>query len=182
MDNERLEPILTDGSNRTFWLKPVGLPGSRADGQEYWDADPLRVDFAVRPVAVEVGDVLLAFRIGDSQLIYIAECVAGMREATLEEIERSTNRARWRWYIEARNLTREFGRLWQQYDLRPFQLVAEYNALHTAEPENINGLAFGRDKLRVSRPFAEFVIRMIAGLQQPAAIGPNPSLQRTAAP
>jgi hypothetical protein len=164
VDNARLEPVLTDGRDRTFWVKPVGLPGSHAAGYECYDADPLRVDFAVRPVAVSIGDVFLAYRIGNSQLIYVAECVSGFQEATPDEIAEHPNRERWRWYMEARNLTPEFGCVWSSHDLRPFDLVAEYNALNPATPESIEGLKFGSDKLRVSRSFAEFVIGRIVAL------------------
>jgi hypothetical protein len=168
VDNTRLEQVLTDGRNRTFWVKPYGLPGSHATGHECFDADRLRIDFSLRPRAVSVGDVLLVYRIGDSQLIYVAECRSSFQEATPDEIAQNPNFGRWRWHVEGRNLTPEFGREWASHDLRPFRLVEEYNVLHPAEPENLDGLMFGRDKLRVSRAFAEFVSNRIMTLPSTA--------------
>ena len=147
MDNDRLQRVMTEGQDRAYWLKPVGLPGTRATGHEPWDAELLRVDFAVRPVALAIGDLLLAFRIGDYQMIYIAQCASAFQEATPEQIEQNPHLERWRWNVDARNLTPTFGGEWSSHNLRPFRLVEEFNALNPGARENIDGVKFGSDKL-----------------------------------
>ena len=166
VDNAQLDQVLADGCERTFWIKPYGLPGSRATGNESFNTERLRVDFARRPRSVSQRDILLVYRIGDGQLIYIAECESELHEATADEISANPNRGRWPWYIWARNLTPEFGCEWSTHDLNPFRLAEAYNDLHPETPENLNGLMFGSDKLRVSRSFAEFVINRITSLPQ----------------
>jgi hypothetical protein len=164
MDNACLEQLMRDNRACTFWVKPYGLPSSRATGNETYDAERLRVDFAVRPSGVELGDVLFVYRTGNCKLLYIGECVSELQEATAGEIAQNPNRGRWPWYVEVRNLTRDYGCVWDNHDLNPFRLVEEYNALNQPEPVSLNGLMFGKDKLRVPRPFADFLIARIAAL------------------
>lgn len=164
MDNVRLEQMLRDGRNRTFWFKPVGIPGTHSVEGETFHLETVRIDFAKEPTAIEIGDVLFVYRIGVSKLLYIAECLTEPQQATPAEIEREDWRERWNWYIEARNLSPEYGAVWNTHNLKPFRLAAEYNAGEPASPQNLNGIKFGSDKLRVVRPFAEFVVGHVAAL------------------
>lgn len=164
MDNARLEQIMRDGRGRTFWFKPVGIPGTLPTGEELFDRDIVDIQFTREPIAVAIGDVLLVYRIGVSKLLYVAECRTPPREATLAEIDREEWRGRWRWRFEAQNLTPEFGRVWSQHNLKPFRLADQYNAGGPELPQNLNGLRYGSDKLRLMRPFAEFVIDKVARL------------------
>ncbi|MBA4189461.1 MAG: hypothetical protein C0467_15835 [Planctomycetaceae bacterium] len=166
LDNANLSGILSDTGNRTFWIKPVGLPGTLPTGTETYNTDPQRVDFSVRPVSVQLRDVFLAYRVGDLRLMYVGECDSEMRQATADEIALNPNRGRWPWYFEAKNLTPEYGSVWLQHDLRPVRLVEEFNALNPGATARLNGLMYGRDRLRVARTFAEFIIRRVMALPQ----------------
>lgn len=165
MDNSRLENMLHDGRSRTFWFKPVGIPGTVPTAGESFHQERLRIDFAKEPAGIETDDVLFVYRIGVSKLLYIAECLTAPQQATPAEIEREDWRARWRWYIEAQNLSPEYGAVWSRQNLKPFRMAAEYTAIDPGAPQSLNGLKYGSDKLRIVRPFAEFVVRQVIALQ-----------------
>jgi hypothetical protein len=72
LDNARLEQILHDGRSRTFWFKPVGIPGTLPAEEDSLHQGRVSIEFAKEPSAVEIGDVLFVYRIGVSKLLYIA--------------------------------------------------------------------------------------------------------------
>ena len=168
MDNALLEQLLHDGRSRSFWFKPIGIPGTLPGERETFGEERVRIDFAKEPSAVEIDDVLFVYRIGVSKLLYIAECLTPPHEATPAEIEREEWRGRWRWYLGARNLTPEYGSVWSRHNLKPFRLADEYNANDPVLPQSLNGIKLGLGKLRVVRPFAQFVMDKVAGLERTA--------------
>src|SRR5687767_13303872 len=105
------------------WLKPQGMPDAPVDESEAF-ADPrYRVGFAKPPRAVEVGDVLIVYRIGVAAILYAGEVVEPWREATALEIQNEPWREGWPYVVEVENLTPDFGREWARHRLKPFSLA-----------------------------------------------------------
>jgi|LakMenEpi03Aug12_release.lakeMendotaPanAssembly.Ray.scaffolds.fasta_scaffold807383_2 hypothetical protein len=161
MDKLTLEPILLSRSNRQFWIKPIGDPGKAPDLLSVYKTDRIRVDFAKSPNGIEIGDILLVYKIGVSKFVYCAECLDEPREATSAEKVREPWRERWGWSITAHNLTPQYGAKWSQYNLKPFHLVEQFNKLHPDKRQTLGSLKFGSDKLKISSLFAQFVIQKI---------------------
>lgn len=167
MDNKNLDELLSQSDNRRFWLKPIGPPKNHPDWatEEYrtWGEEELEVHFHHNPVQVHVGDVLIAFRIRYSKLIYVAERLS-VSESVQWENRPEWARKKWPFPIKARNLTPEYGKVWKQHDLQPFHLAKEYNASHPEDQVKLGGVNFGNDKVQISRGFAEFLIQQIRAL------------------
>jgi hypothetical protein len=164
MDNVTLEPLLEAGTGIHFWLKPLGNPDLAPDEEQVFTSETLRIDFARRPFSVSIGDALIAYRILIKKVIFVAECASEPLLATPDEIEREPWRQRWPWYIQARNLTPDFGRVWSRHALDPFELVGEYNHLYSEVSQNLKGIMFGADKLRISVGLGQYVVRQILAL------------------
>lgn len=175
MDNNSLGGLLGDERERQFWLKPVGPPKDHPDwcAEEHrtWTTSEIEIHFSKRPAAVVVGDILVAYRVRYGKLIYVAECLP--REEWSEEEPRSEDsRRRWPHYIKARNLTPEYGNVWNYHCLQPFPLARVYNITHPADLLfTLGSIQFGADKASISRGFAEFLIRRIRELRTPVIAG-----------
>jgi hypothetical protein len=168
LDNTNLDQLLNDVSERQYWLKPIGLPGLPlerpgvpVERRELFPQLELEMHFAVHPVIVTIGDILIVFRTGASRLVFVAECLEDARESTPEQQQREPFRQRFPWFMGIRNLTPEYGEAWQRFNLKPFSLVREYNKLHPNDRASIGRIQFGGDKARIPRLFAESLIRRI---------------------
>ena len=160
MDDASIERVLS-ARDIHCWLKPHGDSKSPPDMREQFTEQMYRIGFAKAPTGVEVGDVLIVYRVGISALQYVAECQAPWREAMDEEVRREPWRSRWRWLVEARNLTPEFGRRWARHLLKPFPLAREYNDLHPHDFQRLGALNYSSDKLRILHGFASFILKQI---------------------
>lgn len=153
------------------WLKPQGVPDTLVDESESFTADRYLIGFARRPSGVEVGDVLIVYRIGIAMIQYAAEALDVCRKATADEVRRELWRARWEWTIEARNLTPDFGAVWRKRELRPRPLAVEYSAFHPGDPVSLGALNYGADKLRISEGFGQYLLEL---MRTPLAPGRRP--------
>jgi hypothetical protein len=165
MDNARLEQVMQNERNRQYWVKPVGEPGTQPRDNETFHEERIIIEFPRRPSGVKIGDILLIHRNGVSQVVYIAECISVPRQTTPDQIEREPWRENYPWYVEVQNLTPEYGSVWNLHDLKTRGLSEEYNSSNPDTIPILNGSYLrGHDKLKVKRPFAEFVMRRIAEL------------------
>lgn len=164
MDNKSLDDLLKDGRERQFWLKPIGPPKDHPDwGAEEsrtWTGREIEIHFARTPAKVAVGAVLIAFRVRYAKLIYVAERLP-VEEWSKEEVRSEYSRRRYPFYIKARNLTPEYGSVWNQFSLQPFPLADAYNRIHPEDSARLGSIKHGNDKTRIPRRFAEFLIRRI---------------------
>lgn len=164
MDNQTLDDLLKDGRRRNFWLKPVGWPKDHPnwDAEDYsvWTQPQLEVHFHENPVRIAVGDILIAYRVRYSRLIYVAERLP-KEQWGAEEVGSEYERRRWPHYIKARNLTPGYGAVWKRMCLQPFPLAEAYNRVHPTEPARLGPIQRGKDKASMPRAFAEFLIRLI---------------------
>jgi hypothetical protein len=164
MDSFELTELLQDRTEKQFWLKPMGIPDTPIGDHPEAANEMVRADFAKNPSDIQIGDILFAYRIGISRLLYMSQVVTEPKEATPDEIAKETWRDRWRWGISGRNLTPLFGADWRRNDLAPFALAREYNALHPKDEQKLGPIQHGRDKHKISKGFSEFIIRRIIDL------------------
>jgi hypothetical protein len=165
MDCATLSEVLGDaGRRRQFWLKPTGDPEKPPDTQAVFNQSRVGVEFAQRPRAIGIGDVLILYRIGVSKVTCVARCLTEAEEVTGWELRREPWRERWPWSVEAQNLSPQYGAVWNEFELQPFPLAAEYNRRHREAPQNLGALQRGLDKVKIDYRFAEFLIRRIIEL------------------
>jgi hypothetical protein len=164
VDDKSLDHLLKDGRERQFWLKPIGPPKDDPDwgAEEHrtWTEAELEIHFSKNPVNVAVGAVLIAFRVRYSKLIYVAERLP-VAEWSKEEVRSLYSRRRYPYYIKARNLTPEYGKVWNQFCLQPFPLAEQYNVISRENPAQLGSIKRGNDKARIPTGFAELLIRSI---------------------
>lgn len=164
MDNATLQPLLQDSPNRQFWIKPVGNPDAPPTEDLTFTKAILQIDFAKKPTTLNLDDLLFVYAVGRSKLLYIADCYTPPREATDAEIQKEPWRNRWRWSVKGHNFTPIYGSCWGKYNLKPFELVREYNLLHPQDMQNLGAIQHGQDKQRISRDFGMFLIQKIMEL------------------
>ena len=167
MDDKSLDKLLKDVRKRQFWLKPIGPPKDHPDWDAVesrtWTENEIEIHFAKNPVKIAVGAVLIAYRVRLSKLIYVAERLP-IAEWSNEEGRSEYSRRRWPFYIKARNLTPEYGSVWNQHSLKPFKLAKVYNQLHPFQPVRLGSILRGNDKASIPCGFAEYLIRRIRDL------------------
>lgn len=167
MDNKNLNDLLLNSNGRQFWIKPIGDPERSPDEEkQIFDDSTVHIDFSKQPSGVNVGDILIVYRIKVSKLMFVAEVVSSPHQATADDIRKYAWKERWNWSIESRNLTPTFGAQWFDYSLKPFTLAEEFNNLNPQEKVNLGSLKFGSDKLHVSENFGKFLIKEIQRLEE----------------
>jgi hypothetical protein len=170
MDNKSLSELLQDRIDRQFWIKPVGDRKATVDEGEVFTTSIINVHFAKEPIGVKLGNILIVFRVGVSKIVYVGEAISLPKEATEEDIQENSWRNRWPWELQAKNLTPEYGANWSKYSLKPFSLEKEYNQQNPEERVNLGGIKRGRDKLRISHNFGEFIVEKIMNLEQESTL------------
>jgi hypothetical protein len=167
MHNVTLDALLGDAADRQFWLKPVGPPKDHPDWaapeHRTWTQRDIEVHFAKSPARIAAGAVIIAYRIRIQKLIYVATRLP-REEWGPAETRPEWSRRRWPHLIKARNLTPEYGSVWDRHQLQPFALAREYNELDPDQPARLGSILRGNDKTSLPRPFAEFLIRRIREL------------------
>ena len=166
MDKNNLEGLLHDMSKRQFWLKAIGQPkcSENWDKEEKktWEQDPVRTEFSRRLSHDFQGDIFIAYRVRIRKVIYVAECFGELKEATEEEMQREKGRRHWRWYWWGHNLTPEYGLVWNQVTINPFDLKRRFNAENPDDAVNLGAINAGNGIANISCSFAELLIQQIA--------------------
>ena len=167
MDQHTLDELLKDSRKKQFWLKPIGPPRDHPDWSSEesrtWTERQVEIHFENNPAKVAVGAVLIAFRVRYSKLIYIAERLP-LSEWGQAEVRSEYNRRRWPYYIKTRNLTPEYGGVWNLHNVQPFPLATQFNEINPEDPARLGSIQRGNDKGRIPRSFAEMLIRQIREL------------------
>jgi hypothetical protein len=164
LDNITLDRLLGEKTDRQFWLKPIGPPKDHPDWDapehRVWTQSQIEIHFARNPAKVAVGAILIAYRVRIQKLIYVAERLP-LAEWGGAEVRSEYSRKRWPYFIKSRNLTPEYGGVWNRYNLQPFALAKAYNEHHPDDPASLGSILRGNDKTPIPRAFAESLIRRI---------------------
>lgn len=144
-----------------YWLKPIGSTGEPIEEHRRFDKKNERMHFSkVKPTGVAIGDILIVYGVGAKRILSIYEVASGLRFD-------NTNK-RWPWFVVGRNLTPKFGRSWVKHSIYAEDLRNDYLKKHAKNKPTrggtFGGLNLGKDKLRLSAHFAEYVIQRIKNM------------------
>lgn len=164
MDNPTLEKLITDPKERQFWVKPVGDPAHPPTPGLLYNESIRRIEFAKRPNAIKMDDILIVYAIGQSKILFVMDKYTHEKEATPQEIEKEPWRGRWRWSFKGHNYTQTYGTQWWHHQLNPFHLLQEFNLDNPTKKQSLGTLQHGQDKAKISRDFALCIINKILQL------------------
>jgi hypothetical protein len=165
MDNATLLPLVQDARERQFWFKPFGDPKNPIQAAQTFSHAIEEITFAKRPNTLQLDDILIVYAVGISKILFVADYYTPPKQITTKERPSEEWRNRWSWSIRGHNFTPTYGSKWINYNLRPFDLVKEYNDTHVDDMQNLGSLQFGSDKQRISKRFANFIFEKILQLQ-----------------
>lgn len=166
-----LEEVYSDSSSANtdvkYFLKPIGDSKLPITLEDTTDFAALHQDLhfsTKKPKGVRKGDVLITVAVGAGSLLGYFNVTSGLRFASPAQQKEHSWMQRWPWYVEGRNQNREFSAEWNRYNLRSQDLLSEFRERNPKESITHTGgstlgtLNFGSDKVRLSEPFAEFLI------------------------
>ena len=160
-------------SNTNYWLKPIGVTENPIQiGQPYSELQR-RLQFSKgRPNSVKIGDVLICYGVGSTQILSIYRVASGPIKVTQEEIDKERWLERWPWYVIGENLTPNFGSEWWKYGLNPFRLMDKFllqspnSAITTVGGKSLGAINQGKDKLNLNRTFAMFMMNQVVEINR----------------
>jgi len=151
--------------NIEFWLKPIGVTDNPITEDRLFDKLDDELNFSkLRPKGVKPEDILIAYGVGTTKILSIYRVTSFPISATQEEIEDGDWLERWPWYVQAHNLTPNFGSTWARHNLWINTLKDEFLATNPDEAitavggQTLGALNYGKDKLKLSPNFAKFII------------------------
>ncbi|MBQ4889297.1 phospholipase D family protein [Shewanella sp. MMG014] len=153
-----------------YFLKPIGTseePVRLEDRNDYSDLhQPLHFS-KWKPKGVRQGDVVITTGVGCGSLISYFRVTGSLFHVTDDEITLEPWKERWPWYMEGRNYSTDFGRVWWQHDIKRNTALNEFRDTHPTIPVTSAGgfslgtLNMGSDKVQITKEFAEFLIAKI---------------------
>lgn len=156
-----------------FWLKPIGVTENPVAEDRLFNKLNDELNFSkVRPTGVKPDDILIAYGVGTSKILSIYSVTSFPISATLKEIEEFEWLERWPWYVQARNLTPNFGLTWASHNLWINALKEEYlrmnpsSAITAVGGQTLGALNYGKDKLKLSPEFAKFIIDKVVAIDK----------------
>jgi len=154
----------------SYWLKPIGASNDPVLEDRLFGNHFDRMHFSkTSPTGVKPNDILITYGVGTTKVLSIYEVTTSPIHVTQEEIDEEGADwiERWPWYVNAKNLTPNFGGNWPKYNLYISSLKEKY--LDTYPNENITAvggktlgaLNYGHDKLKLSPRFAKYIIDLV---------------------
>lgn len=154
-----------------FWLKPIGVTDNPVTEDRLFDKLDDELNFSkLRPNGVKPNDILIAYGVGTTKILSIYRVTSFPISATQEEIEEDGWLERWPWYVQAHNLTPNFGSTWATHNLWINSLKDEFLATNPDEAitavggHTLGALNYGKDKLKLSPDFAKFIIDKVVAI------------------
>ena len=154
-----------------FWLKPIGVTDNPVTEDRLFDKLDDELNFSkLRPNGVKPNDILIAYGVGTSKILSIYRVTSFPIGATLEEIDEEDWLERWPWYVQAQNLTPNFGSTWAIHNLWINSLKDAFlktnpdEAITAVGGQTLGALNYGKDKLKLSPGFAKFIIDKVIAI------------------
>jgi HKD family nuclease len=157
LKNISFHPIPSD---LRIFLKPIGAAEDPVLQSERFEKPIDKLHFSKRkPASVRKNDILICYGVGTSKLLSYFEVIS---DILIDE-----NETRWPYYVIGKNLSTDFGKNWNNYDLYITQLADSFKAQNSNIPiTNVGGftlgaLNFGADKIRLTSEFGNYLINKI---------------------
>lgn len=155
-----------------YWFKPIGVSDRPVTEDRLFDKLDDELHFSKqRPNGVKPNDILICYGVGSTKMLSVYRVTSFPIKATDEEIEDEGEwLERWPWYVEAHNLTPNFGATWYEHNLFKNDLLDEYLTINPDKPitavgtQTLGSLNFGKDKLKLDIDFAKFIINKIVNI------------------
>lgn len=157
------KPSATQNDSVKYYLKPIGT------SQEPFikpmvikEVDML--GFGQNPKTMQKGDVLLLHSVGPSSIVGYYVVISN------ETVyDKKDNNDRWPWKVEAECHSSKFSAEWWEYELKTQELVGNFleqnpgKHITSAGGDTLGALQWGRDRLQITKEFAQFIISKIPG-------------------
>lgn len=149
---KRSEQKADTNSSKKYFLKPVGYAEKPFETSRVLNASIEKLHFAKRPVAVEVGDILICYGVGTTKLLGYFEVIS--------DVINLSNGSRWEWEVEGKNLFPLYSTKWNQFDLTLSKVRSKYTGsiLTHRGGDSLGSLNRGADKIRLNEDFAHYLI------------------------
>lgn len=155
------KPSTTQNGTLKYFLKPVGT------SQEPFEKPKIikeidMIGFGKNPSSVQKGDVLLLHGVGASSIVGYYVVISDVAVFTKNDDE-----DRWPWKVKVECYSSKFSSEWWNYELKTQELRDEFIEKHpeqhitVAGGDTLGALQWGRDKLQITKEFAQFIIEKI---------------------
>ncbi|MCK4665061.1 MAG: hypothetical protein KAT68_19490 [Bacteroidales bacterium] len=149
-----------------FWLKPIGVTEYPITEDRMFSNLEDELHFAVNPKSIKVDDILIAYGIGAKRILTVYRVKTLGTRFKAEEITEEWME-RWSFYLNAENLTQNFGANWMKKNLYASDLVKEYleynpdGFITFNKNKGLGALNYKKDKIRLDSGFASFILNKI---------------------
>lgn len=143
-----------------YWLKPIGVSDNIIPWETEFDDIDSDLHFSDKnPRGVKKGDILITYAVGHKNILSIYRVTSEVRNTGIAD-------DRWPYYVVGENLTPFYGKEWNKYDITITNQRKEVlgNGLFDITPSgknNYGSLMRGGDKLKITKQFADFLIKKI---------------------
>ena len=157
------KPSATQNGSVKYYLKPVGTSQEPfVKPMVIREVDML--GFGQNPKTMQKGDVLLLHSVGPSNIV-------GYYTVISDEVvfHKNDDEDRWPWKVQAECHSSQFSEKWWDYELKTQELVNEFleqnpgKHITLAGGDTLGALQWGRDKVQITKEFAQFVIGKMPG-------------------
>ena len=172
-----VENLINLPSNTNYWLKPIGVSENPVViGRKFNELQQILHFSKRRPNSVKIGDTVICYGVGTTQILSIYRVSSTPIKVTQEEIDNKKGLERWPWYVIGENLTPNYGNEWWNHKLNPFRLRDDFKSQYPNIPitfvggETLGAINQGNDKLNLRREFAEFIINKVISINRQITI------------
>jgi HKD family nuclease len=154
-----------------FWLKPIGVTENPVTEDRLFNSLEQELNFSkLRPNGVKPNDILIAYGVGTTKILSVYRVTSFPKTVSPEKIEENDWLERWPWYVDAENLTPNFGATWANHNLwintvkDDFLNINPDKAITAVGGQTLGALNYGKDKLKLSPYFAKFIIDKVVAI------------------
>ena len=152
------KPSATQNGSVKYYLKPVGTSQEPfVKPMVIKEVDML--GFGKNPKTMQKGDVLLLHSVGPSSIVGYYVVISD--EAVFVK---NDDNDRWPWKVQAECHSLQFSAEWWDYELKTQELINEFleknpgQHVTLAGGDTLGALQWGRDKVQITKDFAQFII------------------------